>query len=267
MQPLPLPLAALGFYFSPPGDWPGEPVAVAFRLRGTLGKIIRQRHCLFDAARTPCEGCEMRSGCFYGNGFETMPGVEIPGFGRLGAAPHGWSLHVDRAGHQWRAALWLLAGEIERAEVWRDAIAALPLAPAWAEPPALESETLRWRSLTPVRLRLRGRNPTREEAAEALAASVARKARMLAALHGADAPDSRLEIEDARVLGWVDVERFAFRHRRVERLGGWMLEAAWSERGGEDWRPWLTLIRALGAGRQTAFGLGRFGCLDGPAAD
>lgn len=261
-ESLPLPLGALGFYFTPPEGWPSEPVAVAFRLRGLLGKEIRRRHCMFDPERTPCRGCELRADCLYGNGFEAPENVNLPGFGRAGAAPHAWSLQVERAGQRWRGCLWLSGLEAERAATWRDAVAAMPVAPAWFRPGPLEEETLTWRSLTPVRLRAGGGNAGRDDVARALAASVARKARMLAAMHGARAPEARLETGDVNVHEWVDVERYSFRHRRVERLGGWMLDVRWPETSA-DWRPWLALIRALGAGRQTSFGLGRFACLDG----
>ncbi len=262
---LPLPVGAIAFAFAPRKDWPTEPVAVAFRLRGLLGKHLKQMHCLLDAATSPCEGCRFQPSCVYGSGFESLRNLAIPGFGRVGAAPRLWSLHVDRLGQQWKATLWLIGRELERARAWHEAIASLPLAPGWMPPEEVSPETLRWRSATPVRLRIAGRNPSADELAQALAATIARKARMIAALHGVAAPMSRLEVEALVPHGWLDVERFSFRHGRVERLGGWMLDVRWPDDVG-DWQPWLTLMRMVGVGRQVAFGLGRFICLDAAGA-
>lgn len=257
----PVPLGALSFFFDPPADWPVEPVAVAFRIRGVIGKRIRGMHCLYDSERTPCRGCAERPSCFYGSGFETLENVEITGFGRVGALPHEWSLAVDRIGQGWRVTLWLIGRETERAELWYEAIASLPFAVEWTEAEDPARETRAWRSLTPVRLRVDGRNAGAEELAQALAASIARRSRMLAAIHGLAAPESRLEVADLVPLGWIDVERYSFRHRRRELLGGWMLRVQWPDDVG-DWEPWLRLARVVGAGRQTSFGLGRFAPLD-----
>lgn len=262
---MPLPLGALVFTFEPPGHWPAEPLAVAFRLRGMLGKHMREMHCLYDPAHTPCEGCDLRASCMYGSGFESPRDIRIPGFGRVGAAPRLWGLHVDRIGQQWKASLWLLGNELARAPDWHEAITTLPLPLAWMMPEDVSPETLVWRSATPVRLRVAGRNPSPEDLAQALAATVARKARMLAAMHHIAAPTTRLEVCEVRPHGWVDVERFAFRHGRTERLGGWMLDVRWPDDPGE-WMPWLVMMRMLGVGRQVSMGFGRFFCLDADGA-
>lgn len=261
MEAFPIELGSLAFFFEPPAGWPVEPVAVGFRLRGLLGKQIRRMHCLYDSERTPCRGCAERPDCFYGSGFETLENVEIPGFGRVGALPHAWSLAVDRIGQSWRATLWLVGEEIRRARLWHEAIEAMPLSIEWtvADDPA--GETLRWRSLTPVRLRLEGRNADAGKLGQALAAALARRMRMLAAMHGLAAPESRIEVADLVPRGWVDVERYSFRQQRRERLGGWMLNVSWPD-DEPEWLPWLRLARVIGLGRQTSFGLGRFAPLD-----
>jgi len=259
---LPLPLGAFRFTFIPPTDWSDDGMAAAFRLRGLLGKGMRLSHCIFDAASTPCEDCQVRKQCFYGNGFEASGNCTIEGFGRVGSLPHFWSLHVGRLGLGWRGTLWLLGHEVERAEQWSQALEQTGLNLQWLPHAEEPGETLSWQAVTPVRLRVNGRNPVAQNLGEAISAACARKVRMLAALHGLEAPEGRLPVPSCESGPWVDVERYAFRRGRTETYGGWMPRINWPDDLSHEWRTWLALLRRLGIGRQTSFGFGRFVCLD-----
>ncbi len=58
-------------------------------------------------------------------------------------------------------------------------------------------------------------------------------------------------------LRWREVERFSRRQRSSMTFGGWM---GWIEYEGDDFAPWLPLLRAAGllhVGKHTAFGFGQ----------
>jgi len=257
----PIPLGSLQFAFQASSDWADHAMSAAFRLRGMLGKGMRQANCIFDVENSPCNGCSARMECFYGNGFETPNDYMIEGFGKVGSLPQLWSLQVENMGLGWRGVLWLAGNEVSRAEQWQAAVVDTGLPVQWLAANLESEETLCWQATTPIRLRVNGRNPAADALGDTIAATLARKIRMLAAMHGLAAPEGRLPSPQCESGPWVDIERFSFRHSQQEIYGGWMPRIKWPDDLSEHWQSWLALLRQMGVGRQTTFGFGQFICI------
>jgi len=235
---------------------------LAFRLRGALGQQLKRLHCLWDPKHARCAHCAARSDCFYGVSFDPPGPVVLPGFGRVGALPHCWSLQVDLSGLCLRMSLVLVGFEAQRVVQWQQAVQQLPLMPSPCKSNAEdEAEGLLWQSLTPIRLRISGRNPRKEEVPTALARAIVRRARMLAAMHRIQAPEMQLPEPACSNLQWIDEHRA--RRKGEQPMGGWMMTVRWPDETPASWRPWLALLRRLGVGKQANFGLGRFACVQG----
>ena len=256
---LPLPLRQIAFLL-PVDAGQEDAVAVATRVRGLIGRSLKQQSCIFDAQQSNCEGCSAREACYYGQSFKPPGPVELSGFGRVGTLPHRWSIHADLIGLYWRITLTLIGRECLHISQWQQAIVSACPQSAWLHDchDLTSGETTCWQAVTPVRLRHRGRNAKKEEVAESLAKSVARKARMVAAMHAIAAPAEHLPAPICSSLLWHDTKR-ARRQGEEQPQGGWLMRAHWS--APDPWRPWLALMRQLGVGGQTVFGCGRFICI------
>lgn len=248
----------IDFTFILPQGWQRDPLQVAFRLRGVLGLSLKKNCCFFDAHATPCQDCPKRDVCHYGQSFETPQAVKIEGVGRVGSMPHAWSLAVDMQGLQVCASVILAGHELAFLKSWKAAITNIPYETHFCtcmhhEP----AGSLQWQSITPVRLRHKGKTPTTEaDVASALVSSVVQRCQALAALHQQQIPTAQLQPPVCSDLIWQEATRLSLRHKQTQKLGGWMMRIDWGEVD-EAWLPWLQLTYALGLGRQTSFGLGR----------
>jgi len=252
----------LRFSFCLPHDWNKDLLQVGFRIRGSLGLALKQGCCFFDAKKTSCVGCLKRPHCHYGQSFETMQSMEIEGLGQVGSMPHAWGLSLQQKGIYTHGSIALAGMELAHLPSWKAAVERLPLAISllpmqWYQEPFLPY----WQSLTPVRLRLKGKNPRNtDELASALCHSLVNKVRMLAAWHGITPPSERLPEPKCIEMTWCDTDRFSFRTGKPQSLSGFLVDIVWPDFTPESWKPWLQLLLALGVGRQSAFGLGRFSC-------
>ncbi|RME86619.1 MAG: CRISPR system precrRNA processing endoribonuclease RAMP protein Cas6 [Zetaproteobacteria bacterium] len=241
-----------------------DPLAIGVRARGLIGRALKALHCRLDPDASACAGCAFRAECLYGTSFEPPEGVVLPGFGRVGALPHAWSLAVDIRGLGCVLRLRLVGFECANAAHWAEAVArAFTAQPLAQLDGAALPMSLHWRAITPMRLRYRGRTPRAEELPQAIAHATARRAKMLAAMHGIASPTARLpepRVEDA---AWIEAERFRARTQSVQPMGGWVTTIHWPEATPEAWRPWLGIVRFLGLGRQANFGFGRLIALEG----
>jgi len=251
------------FIIDIPDDWSQNILHLSTRIRGMLGFNLKHQSCVYDAATSECSHCNFRQQCHYGLSFEASEPMSIKGFGKVGSLPHPWSLKVDFSGMQVRCELLLLGFECSNIESWLEVISLLPL-PTHLLCSSVEStpDSLQWLSLTPVRLRLNGKNPRKHQVADALSAAVARKARLIAILHEIKQPESRLPVPTCSDLKWIESDRYSFRKEKFQPMGGWMLKAQWEEDLPIEWYPWLNLISMVGIGRQTTFGYGRMTCLN-----
>jgi len=256
---LALPMQSLRFGFIVPADWDANPLTLAFRVRGCLGLALKKNCCFFDAHKTPCEGCDKRAVCHYGQSFEVLPAPSLTNMGKAGSMPHAWSLAVDLKGLRAEVCIRLIGLEIAHTPSWRAAIEKMSVPTYWlADTSDISCFSLSWRSITPVSVRKNGKEAkTYDDISASIAISVVQKMKMLASINGALMPDSFLTNPVCSHKSWHEGERFAFRHQKKQQIGGWMLDVVWQDVP-EDWQPWLALALKLGVGRHTSFGLGRF---------
>jgi len=260
MIAMPLPLKRLDFSFVPDARWGDDSLQIGFALRGALGLSLAKGCCFFNARAVQCDGCAKRAHCHYGQSFKTAHNIQLSDDLKVGCMPHAWSLHIDRVGMAWCASLKLAGFEVAYLASWQSAIQSLPLDVslqhvAW-EKPSLERV---WSSLTPVRLKYRGRTPANaDEAGMALLTSIVSKSKMLAAIHGLSLPDTRLANPKIINASWHKGTRMHQQTKKEQSMSGWLLEIVWPEDTSEVWQMWLWLASRLGVGKQTSFGMGRF---------
>jgi len=255
-----LSIKVLTFSFACPDDWDKQPLQLGYRLRGVLGLTLKQACCFFNDKKRPCEGCDKRAHCHYGQQFETPKNIYAEGFGNMPSLPHAWRLSVDIVGVRVQASLTLAGMGLAYETSWKAVIDVLPFEIIWQPSPSKQQKLQNtWLSCTPLRLKLKGKVPNSEpELAAAIANSIVAKSRMLAAWHGLDAPQDFLPEPTCHNMQWCESSRYAFRAQTMQSMGGWLCRIEWADDIPASWLPWLQLAYVLGVGKQTSFGLGRF---------
>jgi len=248
------------FSFTCPEDWNRDVLALGCRLRGSLGLTLKTSCCFFDPKQTSCEGCHKRPHCHYGQSFESPQAVQVSGFGTMPSLPHAWALTVDLVGVRVAATLILAGMELAHEASWKASIEALNIAIQWHNETWFKADfSFDWQGLTPMRLRLNGKNPGADaELCTAVHHSIVSKTRMLAALHGTTIPTALLPEPACTQAQWCKASRYAFRTQKKQSMSGWLCHITWPDDTPKAWLPWLQLSYVLGVGKQTSFGLGRF---------
>jgi len=262
MKPYPLSIhvSSIAFTFVPPEHWQEELLEVGCALRGALGLALAKACCFYDAHRTHCDACDKRAHCHYGQSFKTPQNIQLGASIKVGCVPHLWSLQVDRIGLQWSAQLHIAGMELAHMTSWQAAIAALPMQVSvqkteWHD----VSFAYVWQAVTPALLKLKGKPPRDGEAAcKALQISIVSKSKMIAAMHGVNIPEEMLPEPILLGASQHKMQRFRRHTQSTQDMSGWLLHVEWPKHTPEAWVPWLSLALALGVGKQTSFGMGRF---------